>query len=50
MQYALPRGPHPKWPEISEAIYTALQEIEVGAATPEEALNKAQMKIEPLLK
>lgn len=50
MQYALPRGPHPKWPEISESIYTALQEIEVGAATPEEALNKAQIKIEPLLK
>lgn len=50
MQYALPRGPHPKWPEISEAIYTALQEIEVGTATPEEALNNAQMKIEPLLK
>ncbi|WP_156299680.1 ABC transporter substrate-binding protein [Streptobacillus canis] len=50
MQYALPRGPHAKWPEISEAIYTALQEIEVGALTPEEALNNAQMKIEPLLK
>lgn len=50
MQYALPRGPHAKWPEISEAIYTALQEIEVGVLTPEEALNNAQTKIEPLLK
>lgn len=50
MKYAMPRGPHAKWPEISEALYTALQEIEVGMLSPEEALNKAQEKINPLLK
>ena len=49
MASAMPRGPHPKWPEISEAIFSALQEIEVGEATPKEALDKAQEKIEPLL-
>lgn len=46
MATAMPRGPHPKWPEISEAIYNALQEIEVGQATPEEALDKAQTAID----
>lgn len=50
MKYAMPRGPHAKWPEISEAIYTALQEIEVGVKTPEKALQDAQNKIDPLLK
>ena len=49
MKSAMPRGPHPKWPEISEAIFTALQEILVGQSTPEEALNKAQEKIDPLI-
>lgn len=50
MASAMPRGPHAKWPEISEAIYSALQEIEVGQATPKEALDRAQEKIEALLK
>lgn len=49
MKSAMPRGPHPKWPEISEAIYTALQEIEVGQSTPEDALNAAQTKIDALI-
>lgn len=49
MKSAMPRGPHPKWPEISEAIYTALQEIEVGQSSPKEALDKAQSQIEGLI-
>lgn len=49
MQSAMPRGPHPKWPEISEAIYTALQEIEVGQATPKDALDAAQAKIDNIM-
>lgn len=49
MKYAMPRGPHAKWPEISEAIYTALQEIEVGQSTPTDALNQAQEKIDSVI-
>lgn len=49
MASAMPRGPHAKWPEISEAIYTALQEIEVGQAAPQEALDSAQTKIDALI-
>lgn len=50
MATAMPRGPHAKWPEISEAIYNSLQEIEVGEASPKEALDKAQAQIESVLK
>lgn len=46
MASAMPRGPSAKWPEISEAIYNALQEIEVGQASPKAALDKAQTQIE----
>lgn len=49
MQYAMPRGPHPKWPEVSASIYTALQEALTFTKTPEEALNDAQITIDELL-
>lgn len=49
MQYAMPRGPHPKWPEVSSAIYTALQESLTFTKTPEQALNDAQATIDTLL-
>lgn len=49
MASAMPRGPHAKWPEISEAIYSALQEIEVGVSTPKDALDAAQVKIDKLM-
>lgn len=49
MATAMPRGPHAKWPEISEAIYNSLQEIEVGEASPKEALDKAQAQIESVI-
>ena len=50
MQYAMPRGPHPKWPEISSVIYTSLQESLTFTKTPEQALNDAQNALDPLLK
>ena len=50
MASAMPRGPHAKWPEISEAIFTALQESLSGAKEPEAACKDAQAKVEPLLK
>lgn len=50
MQYAMPRGPHAKWPEYSEAIYTALQESLTNQKTPEQAARDAQIKAEKILK
>jgi multiple sugar transport system substrate-binding protein len=50
MQYAMPRGPNAKWPEYSEAIYTALQESLTNQKTPEQAAHDAQLKAEKILK
>jgi len=49
LEFARPRGPHPKWPDISAAIQVALQEALTGQATPEEALKKAAETIRSLL-
>jgi multiple sugar transport system substrate-binding protein len=49
LEFARPRGPHPKWPDISAAIQVALQEALTGQATPEEALKKAAETIQSLL-
>jgi multiple sugar transport system substrate-binding protein len=50
MKYASPRGPHPKWPEISAAIYTAMQEALTGVKTSEQALADAAVKVEEITK
>ncbi|MBZ4646506.1 MAG: extracellular solute-binding protein family 1 [Clostridia bacterium] len=50
LQYAMPRGPHPKWPEISTAISTALQEALTGAKSAEQAMKDAQAKVSEMLK
>ena len=44
MQYAQPRGPHPKWAEFSACISSAIQEVLTGAKTPEQAMADAQAK------
>ncbi|MFC5468578.1 ABC transporter substrate-binding protein [Cohnella suwonensis] len=49
MNYAQPRGPHPKWPEISNAISEALAESLTLKSTPEEAAKKAQEKIDAIM-
>ena len=49
MQYAMPRGPHPKWPEISTAISEAMHEAFTGAKTPEQAMKDAQIKAQEAL-
>lgn len=41
LEYAYARGPHPRWPEISTAIYTALHETFTGTKTPEQAMTDA---------
>jgi len=50
LQYAMPRGPHPKWPQISDAMSTALQESFTNTKTPEQAAKDAQVKIDAILK
>jgi multiple sugar transport system substrate-binding protein len=45
LAFAVPRGPHPKWPEISAAIQDAIQQSIIGAKTPEAAAKDAGAKI-----
>jgi multiple sugar transport system substrate-binding protein len=42
MSYATPRGPDPRWPEISSLLSGALQEALAGSRSPREALAEAQ--------
>ncbi|MDF2540106.1 MAG: cycB 5 [Herbinix sp.] len=49
MQYANARGPLAEWPEISNAISLAFNEVMAGAGTPEDAAAKAQTTIDTIL-
>ena len=49
MKYAKARGPLPEWPEVSDAISLAFNEVMTGAATPEAAAEKAQTTIDGIL-
>lgn len=49
MEYAMPRGPHPRWPEISTAISTALTESLTGVKDPQTALTEAAQKYDALI-
>lgn len=49
MQYANARGPLPEWPDISDAISLAYNEVITGASTPEDAAVKAQATIDSIL-
>ncbi len=50
MKYAMPRGPHPRWPELSNALSEALQKGLIAVSTPKVALEEAQAKIDKILK
>jgi multiple sugar transport system substrate-binding protein len=50
MQYAMPRGPHPRWPEISDAMSTAMHESFTGTKTAEQALADAKVKVDEIMK
>jgi multiple sugar transport system substrate-binding protein len=50
LKTAMPRGPHPRWPEISNAMSEALQKVLVGVATPQAAMDEAQAKVEKVLR
>lgn len=49
LQYAVARGPHASWPEISDAISLAFNEAITGTSTPEDAAAKAQTTIDSVL-
>lgn len=49
MQYAMPRGPHPRWPEISTAISVAEHEVFLGAKDAQTALNDAAATVKSIL-
>ncbi|MCT1905245.1 ABC transporter substrate-binding protein [Oceanobacillus sojae] len=50
MDAAIPRGPSPYWPDISEEIQTAYQSVFTDTAEPEEALKKAAEAIQATIK
>mgnify|MGYP000288945641 CR=1 FL=1 len=49
MQYAYPRGPHPRWPEISNAISLAFNEVITETSDPATAAQKAQDTIDGII-
>ncbi|WP_337102421.1 ABC transporter substrate-binding protein [Paenibacillus sp. YIM B09110] len=49
MENSQPRGPHPKWPEISNAISEALSKSLTLSVPPEKAAEEAQAKIDKIL-
>lgn len=49
MEYAQARGPLPEWPEVSDAISLAFNQVMTGAATPEDAAAEAQATIDSIV-
>jgi len=49
MKYAQPRGPHARWPEISDAISLAFNEAITQVSSPEAAAAKAQATIDSII-
>ena len=49
VKYAIQRGPHPDWPEISKPIQTAIQESLTGSKPPAQAMKEAAAKVNPIL-
>lgn len=49
MRYAMPRGPHPRWPEISTAISVAEHEVFTGEKDVQSALDAAAATVQSVL-
>ena len=45
MKYARPRGPNPNWPQISKAIYTAVQSVLAHQSDATSAMQTAQATV-----
>jgi multiple sugar transport system substrate-binding protein len=50
LQYANPRGPHARWPEISDAISLAFNEVITQASNSAQAAAKAQATIDRIVR
>jgi multiple sugar transport system substrate-binding protein len=50
LQYALPRGPHARWPEISDAISLAFNEVITQTSNAAQAAAKAQATIDRIVR
>lgn len=49
MKTARARGPHPRWPDLSRPVWTALQAVIAGQAEPGPALKTAADAVRPIL-
>lgn len=49
MEFAVARGPHESWPNISEALYTAEQAVLLGEKDAQTAAKDAAAAIKPIL-
>ncbi len=49
MDYAQARGPLPEWPEVSDAISLAFNQVITGTASPEDAAAEAQAVIDGIV-
>lgn len=49
LKTSVARGPHPEWPTISEAIYSAEQAVLLGEKTAAEAMADAAAVVNPIL-
>ena len=49
MKVARARGPHPRWPDLSRPVQTAIQQALSGQASAEAALRTAAAAIRPIL-
>jgi multiple sugar transport system substrate-binding protein len=49
METAMPRGPLPNWPDVSEVVQLMLQEALTGQVSVDEAITSAAQQIGPML-
>ena len=46
---AVARPPISEWPQVSEQIQIMVQDVLLGNSSPEEAINKAEVKVNEIL-
>jgi multiple sugar transport system substrate-binding protein len=49
MQYAVARGPHPEWPQISRVIYTSGQAAALGQKSAKDSMTEGAAALKPIL-
>lgn len=48
LEFAVVRGPHPKWPEISQVLQSTIQDVVSGVQQPQQAALMAAEKIDSI--